>query len=161
MVVFIVLIIALIVLFALAGWAASSVASANQAQAMIEAARVSQIQATGSMVQSVNATLQTIGLLLVIVAAVVVVVYLLWRDRKREREFRIALLAASRGLPPPSGKWTPGPNARFQRVDTPQQLGAGGQPLDVEAILKYKLLSLMMRDNDNGSNRHDDDMFNW
>lgn len=152
----------LIVLFLIAGWIASSVASANQSQAIIEVARVSQIQATENLVQSANATLLTIGLLVAFAALIGLVIYLIWRDRKREREMRDLLLQMQlTGAALPTGKWAPGPNARFRRTDQPALPAVGGLDNQIVQLLLINKLLDNRRGGNSDDGRHDQDPFQW
>lgn len=95
----ILLVIAILILALLFGLSSMSqaYAAAQQAQAVIETARAAQIASAGNLL--IIATL-----LVLLLTALAVIGYLLMRVRQ---------------LPPRTGQWLPGPNARWGRIQQP------------------------------------------
>ncbi|HSW62696.1 MAG TPA: hypothetical protein VLH56_05215 [Dissulfurispiraceae bacterium] len=124
---------ALIVLVMLAGCglfasAASrvseNVAQTTQAQAVIQTARIGQIQATSNAVSSVGITIAIAVLAVLLVAAIVSILVMLAYIRRLHRAQQDpAQLHAT------PGKWIKGPNAYWGKTQAAPQLDIGFQQL--------------------------------
>lgn len=118
-----VIILAVIALLVLGGWITQNVATANQAAATLEVARVA--SASQSTVNFLIIAVAFMAVLLVIVSAVAVVMF-----------FRVRTLAVN----PPAGKWLPGPNANFGRLPS---AGAGGG-VDINTLLALAVVRSLL-----------------
>lgn len=76
-------------------------ADALQAQAAIEAARAAQIAASGQAINTAVLTALVVAFSFALLVALILLGYLLYQRNK----------------PQPQGKWLPGPNARWGRVE--------------------------------------------
>lgn len=123
-----IVLILLLVGLALVGVIASSAATWNQAQAVVETARAAQISAAGQSAASIATAMLVAVLILVILIAAAVIIYLALQLRR------------ARSVPPalanPPRQWAPGPNANYQ-----QQLPARAQMDPVSALLLANLLA--------------------
>ena len=156
-----ILIIALILLFALAGWMASSMAAANQAQATIEAARAAQIAAAGQAAQSVNNTILVIGILVIVFVAAVVIGYLVWRDRRRDQQMMRLVLSLQAGAPHNLGRWAPGPNAHFKKADQPALSDGAGQGDPINDLVRLRIVEMLTSSNRRSDQEDRSDPWRW
>lgn len=157
----IILIITLILLFALAGWMASSMAAANQAQATIEAARAAQVAAAGQAAQSVNNTILVIGILVIVAVSALIIGYLLWRDRRRDQQVMQMILSLQSGVPRSTGRWAPGPNAHFQKADQPVLSDGGGQGDPLNDLVRLRIVEMLTSSNRQSDQKDRSDPWSW
>ncbi len=130
--------IALLAALMLLGWISSSVATASQSQATIEAARAAQIASAAQASTAFGNTI-LIGLFVLFAClAAVLVAFLLRRISRLEAALRSEL--------PPSqtaSKWLSGPNAHWAR--SPSQLPAQSMPELIQTMLLMQLIQSQPR----------------
>lgn len=135
MVIFLI-IVALLALLAIAvSVSMQARADALQAQAAIEAARAAQIAAGGQAINSAMLTALVVAFGLALLVALIALAYLLYQRQVRQPQ------------PQGKGKWMPGPNARWGRVE--EQPGAvylsQGDPL--QQLVQLELLRYLRQMN--------------
>ena len=112
----------LLIIGGLAAVIAIAYALAEQARASRQAAKAASIAAAGQAVESVAVTLLATLLVIVVILAAAAVVYLLFRIKRAE---------SGRGR-----KWLPGPNARWQQVET----GSASQAAALNQLIMMEVL---------------------
>lgn len=112
----------LLIIGGLAAVIAIAYALAEQARASRQAAKAVSIAAAGQAVESVAVTLLATLLVIVVILAAAAVVYLLFRIKRAE---------SGRGK-----KWLPGPNARWQQVET----GRASQAATLNQVIMMEVL---------------------
>lgn len=138
-----IILIALLSGLALVAWIVSSAATYNQAQAVVETARVAQIASAGQTVSAINVTILTVLLVLVIIAALAFCLFVFYRYR-RFRARMVELVQSQQQAAMAPGRWKPGPNARFQREDYPR-LPASAQQDPTTALVQLYALDMLSR----------------
>ncbi|MEJ5315225.1 MAG: hypothetical protein WHS45_12690 [Anaerolinea sp.] len=108
-------------------------ADALQAQAAIEAARAAQIAASGQAVNTTLLTLLVVAFGFALLVALIALAYLLYQRNRQQAQ--------------PQGKWLPGPNARWGRVeDAPRPVSLPqGDPL--QQLVQLELLRYLRQMN--------------
>lgn len=100
-------ILAIIVILVLASSISTNVASAQQAQAAIEAARVAQMATAGQTAVNIGLVIVVLVLVLLVLGLVILIIRYDLRRRHPDTEIVVSN--------PVDGKWKAGPNAQWQR----------------------------------------------
>jgi hypothetical protein len=108
----------------------SAHADALQAQAAIEAARAAQIAAAGQAVNSALLTALVVATGFTLLAVLIVLAYLVYTRQKQK-----------------AGKWLPGPNARWGRVDDAPRPVALPQGDPLQQLVQLELLRYLRQMN--------------
>lgn len=133
----IVTVVFVIVLVLVAG-IADSTADASQALAAIEAAKAAQTSAAGQAVSSVVGSLTVLALVLALVAALAVLGVVVARGKRQGG----------------GGKWAPGPNAGWRRIDNGEAPPAEERPrLSMDPVQQLIMLQMMSLMRESGQER--------
>jgi len=129
--VFLILLAFLGILAIAAAVSMSAHADALQAQAAIEAARAAQIAAAGQAVNSALLTALVVATGFTLLAVLIVLAYLVYTRQKQQR----------------TGKWLPGPNARWGRVEDASRPVALPQGDPLQQLVQLELLRYLRQMN--------------
>lgn len=110
----------------------SAHADALQAQAAIEAARAAQIAAAGQAVNSALLTALVVATGFTLLAVLIVLAYLVYTRQKQQQK---------------AGKWLPGPNARWGRVEDASRPVALPQGDPLQQLVQLELLRYLRQMN--------------
>lgn len=132
------IIICVIVALALVTSISTNVATAQQAQAAIEAARAAQMATAGQTVGTVGLTVAVIVLGLLVLGLVALIV----RNDIRQRHPENGIVVRD-----PPGRWKSGPNAQWQRQEeqTALPLRMTGDP--VQQMMQLQMLKMLQEMN--------------
>lgn len=135
-----VILAAVVLIVMVLGWMMSSVASNTQAQAAVEAARAAQIASAAQLETARSNSLLTIMLIFGFIISAIVIGYLVYRV------LRLQKMVQNSGVGPGAfGKWTPGPNAQFQRQQPVPQLGSGDVMQTLMGMMAMQMMQQQMQ----------------